>query len=133
MASTMQHAPEAGGGPVTGFRHDSRMPTGNHTGPHHSPPIRIDIGKNSFHLVGLDQRGAIVFALAYANVAFSGAVSICMLNLLCSAVRGTGNMALPAGVIVGSVIAHILISRLLIFGWGPMPGLGPAGAGGSAP
>jgi putative MATE family efflux protein len=68
-------------------------------------------------------------ALAYANVAFAGAVSICMLNLLGSAVRGTGNMGLPAGVIVGSVIAHILISPLLIFGWGPMPALGPAGAG----
>jgi putative MATE family efflux protein len=68
-------------------------------------------------------------AFAYANVAFSGALSICMLNLLGSAVRGTGNMALPAGVIIGSVIAHILISPLLIFGWGPMPALGPAGAG----
>src|SRR5882757_3556633 len=33
-------------------------------------------------------------ALAYANVAFSAAVSICMLNLLGSAVRGTGNMGL---------------------------------------
>jgi putative MATE family efflux protein len=68
-------------------------------------------------------------ALAYANVAFSGAVSICMLNLLGSAVRGTGNMGLPAGVIVGSVTAHVLVSPLLIFGWGPMPALGPAGAG----
>src|SRR6266404_5836665 len=68
-------------------------------------------------------------ALAYANVAFGGAVSICMLNLLGSAVRGTGNMGLPAGVIVGSVIAHVLISPLLIFGWGPLPALGPAGAG----
>jgi len=67
--------------------------------------------------------------LAYANVAFGGAVSICMLNLLGSSVRGTGNMALPAGVIVGSVIAHVLISPLLIFGWGPMPALGLAGAG----
>jgi putative MATE family efflux protein len=68
-------------------------------------------------------------ALAYANVAFNGAVSICMLNLLGSAVRGTGNMGLPAAVIVGSVIAHILISPFLIFGWGPFPALGPAGAG----
>jgi Na+-driven multidrug efflux pump len=59
--------------------------------------------------------------LAYADVTFSGAVSICMLNLLGSAVRGTGNMSLPAGVIVGSVIAHILISPLLIFGWGRCP------------
>jgi len=68
-------------------------------------------------------------ALAYANVAFSGAISICMLNLLGSAVRGTGNMGLPAAVIVGSVIAHVVISPLLIFGWGPLPTLGPAGAG----
>jgi hypothetical protein len=67
--------------------------------------------------------------LAYANVAFSGAVSICLLSLLGSAVRGTGNMGLPAGVIVGSVIAHVLISPVLIFGWGPVPALGPAGAG----
>src|SRR5947208_16444383 len=68
-------------------------------------------------------------ALSYSNVAFSGAVSICMLNLLGNAVRGTGNMALPAGVIVGSVIAHVVISPVLIFGWGPVPALGPAGAG----
>jgi Na+-driven multidrug efflux pump len=52
-----------------------------------------------------------------------------MLNLLGSAVRGTGNMALPAAVIVVSVLGHILISPLLIFGWGPFPALGPAGAG----
>jgi Na+-driven multidrug efflux pump len=58
-------------------------------------------------------------ALAYSNAAFGGAVSICMLNLLGNAVRGTGNMSLPATVIVGSVLAHIVISPLLIFGWGP--------------
>jgi MATE family, multidrug efflux pump len=62
-------------------------------------------------------------------VAFSAAISICMLNLLGSAVRGTGNMALSAAVIVGSVLAHILISPVLIFGWGPFPAHGPAGAG----
>jgi putative MATE family efflux protein len=68
-------------------------------------------------------------ALNYAHVAFSAAIAICMLNLLGSAVRGTGNMALPAAVIVASVLGHILISPLLIFGWGPLPALGPAGGG----
>jgi putative MATE family efflux protein len=68
-------------------------------------------------------------ALAYANVAFGGAVSITVLNLLGNAVRGTGNMGLHAGVLVGCVIAHIAISPLLIFGYGPFPALGPAGAG----
>lgn len=74
--------------------------------------------------------GAVLQAAhAYADVAFAGAVSICLLNLLGSAVRGTGNMGLPAGVIVGSVIGHVVLSPTLIFGWGPIPALGPAGAG----
>ena len=68
-------------------------------------------------------------ALAYANVALGGAVAICILNLLGNAVRGTGNMSLHAGVLVACVIAHIAMSPLLIFGFGPLPALGPAGAG----
>jgi putative MATE family efflux protein len=68
-------------------------------------------------------------ALAYSNAAFGGAICIVMLNILANAVRGTGNMTLPGFVIMGSVIAHILISPALIFGWGPIPALGPAGAG----
>ena len=68
-------------------------------------------------------------ALAYSNVAFAGAVSMCLLNLLGNAVRGTGNMSLPAAVLIGSVIGHVVISPVLIFGGGPLPALGPAGAG----
>lgn len=71
----------------------------------------------------------LIDALAYANVAFGGAVCITVLNLLGNAVRGTGNMTLPAVVLVGCVIAHIAISPVLIFGYGPLPALGPAGAG----
>jgi len=68
-------------------------------------------------------------AIAYSNVAFGGALSIWMLNLLCNVVRGTGNMGLPATVIVVCVLGHVVISPLLIFGLGPIPALGPAGAG----
>jgi Na+-driven multidrug efflux pump len=50
-------------------------------------------------------------------------------NLLGNAVRGTGNMSLPASVLVGCVVVHIAISPVLIFGLGPVPALGPAGAG----
>ncbi|MBI3370997.1 MAG: MATE family efflux transporter [Betaproteobacteria bacterium] len=75
-------------------------------------------------------RGAILeAAVAYANVAFGGALSIWMLNLLANVVRGTGNMGLPATVIVGCVLGHVVISPMLIFGSGPIPALGPAGAG----
>jgi Na+-driven multidrug efflux pump len=62
-------------------------------------------------------------ALSYANVAFGGAVSITVLNLLGNAVRGTGNMSLHAGVLVGCVIAHIGLAPLLMFGYGPFPAL----------
>src|SRR6516162_8478524 len=68
-------------------------------------------------------------ALAYANVALGGAVVICVSNLLGNAVRGTGNMSLPAFVLVGCVVAHIALAPVLIFGLGPVPALGPAGAG----
>lgn len=68
-------------------------------------------------------------ALAYSNAAFTGAVSVCMLNLLANVTRGTGNMTLPAATIVGSVLLHIIVSPMMIFGFGPIPALGPAGAG----
>src|SRR5260221_3794429 len=68
-------------------------------------------------------------ALSYANVALGGAVCICVSNLLGNAVRGTGNMSFPAAVLVGCVLVHIAISPFLIFGFGPLPALGPAGAG----
>jgi putative MATE family efflux protein len=67
-------------------------------------------------------------ALSYANIAMGGAVCICVLNLLGNAVRGTGNMRVHAGVLLGCVVAHIALSPLLIFGWGPIPSLGSAGA-----
>jgi len=68
-------------------------------------------------------------ALSYSNVAFGGAVSVCMLNVLANVVRGTGNMGFPAAVLVGSVVLHVIISPALIFGWGFLPALGAAGAG----
>jgi putative MATE family efflux protein len=80
-----------------------------------------------FRLMG-GQDDMLVAALAYSNVALGGAVGICMLNFMGNAVRGTGNMALPAGVLVACVLAHIAISPILIFGFGPLPALGAAGA-----
>ena len=68
-------------------------------------------------------------AVAYSTVAFGGVISIWMLNLLCNVVRGTGNMTVPAAVIVACVLGHVIISPVLIFGSGPLPALGLAGAG----
>jgi putative MATE family efflux protein len=84
-------------------------------------------GPTLFRLMG-GQDDMLDAALAYAYVALGGAAGICLLNFMGNAVRGTGNMALPAGVLVACVLAHIAISPILIFGFGPLPALGAAGA-----
>jgi putative MATE family efflux protein len=86
------------------------------------------IGPKIFTAMG-GRGAALDTALEYSAVVFGGAVFICMLNLLANVVRGTGDMGYPARVLLGSVLGHIILSPLLIFGWGPLPALGPAGAG----
>jgi putative MATE family efflux protein len=68
-------------------------------------------------------------ALAYSNVVFGGMVLLWVMNALASAVRGTGNMLVPALVICGGVVLLVPLSPLLIFGVGPFPRLGVAGGG----
>ncbi len=68
-------------------------------------------------------------ALSYSNAVFAGIVSVFMLNMLANVVRGTGNMGFPAGVLITAVALHLVLSPVLIFGIGPVPALGPAGAG----
>ena len=68
-------------------------------------------------------------ALLYSNVAFAAAIPGWIANLLASALRGAGNVRVPATVTaIGSVVT-LGLSPLLIFGWGFVPGLGVAGAG----
>jgi len=68
-------------------------------------------------------------ALAYSQVVFGGAVAIWSMNLLCNVLRGTGDMKVPAAVILACVVGHVLLSPVLIFGLGPVPALGTAGSG----
>ena len=70
---------------------------------------------------------ALEAAMTYSNFVFAGAVLVWMFNALAAVIRGTGNMAVPANVTVAGVVVLIPLSPLLIFGWGPVPGLGIAG------
>jgi Na+-driven multidrug efflux pump len=56
-------------------------------------------------------------------------VLLWLLNGLASAIRGTGNMLIPALVICVGVVVLVPLSPLLIFGIGPFPALGIAGGG----
>ena len=67
-------------------------------------------------------------AVTYSRVLFGGAVAYWLFNTLGSAIRGSGNMAVPAAVMVATGIVYLALSPALILGWGPLPRLGIAGA-----
>ena len=71
--------------------------------------------------------GALEAAMVYSNWVFAGAVLVWLFNTLSAVIRGTGNMAVPANVTVLGALALVPLSPLMIFGWGPVPGLGIAG------
>jgi putative MATE family efflux protein len=73
--------------------------------------------------------GTLAAALTYSNVVFTGAIAFWLFNTLGAALRGAGNMLLPALVVVGGGPLVIALSPALIWGWGPFPQLGIAGAG----
>ncbi len=73
--------------------------------------------------------GALDAAVAYSNVVFAGALAAWLLNTLGSVVRGTGNMLLPAALAVAGSAVQLALAPALIYGWGPFPRLGVAGAG----
>ncbi|WP_422421670.1 MATE family efflux transporter [Pseudomonas sp. GZD-222] len=66
-------------------------------------------------------------ALVYSHWVFAGSVLVWLFNALSALIRGTGNMAVPAYVTVAGAVVLIPLSPLLIFGWGPIPGMGIAG------
>ena len=71
--------------------------------------------------------GALDAAMVYSNWVFGGALLVWLFNTLSAVIRGAGNMALPAYVTVAGAVLLLPLSPLLIFGWGPLPGLGIAG------
>jgi putative MATE family efflux protein len=73
--------------------------------------------------------GELQTALSYSNVVFAGNVLLWLMNALASVIRGTGNMLVPAMVICAGVVVLVPLSPFLIFGVGPFPELGVAGAG----
>lgn len=68
-------------------------------------------------------------ALEYSNVVFACAWLVWLMNALASVLRGTGNMLVPSVAICAGFIVLVPLSPVLIFGWGPVPGMGIAGGG----
>jgi Na+-driven multidrug efflux pump len=68
-------------------------------------------------------------AIQYSNILFGGAIASWALMLMQAALRGAGNVKVPAMIIAGSVSVGLAISPALIMGWMGLPRLGVAGAG----
>jgi len=73
--------------------------------------------------------GALDAAVSYSNYLFAGAIPVWIVNFQAAALRGSGNVKVPAAVTLIGALVLIPLSPLLIFGFGPVPWLGIAGAG----
>ena len=67
-------------------------------------------------------------AVAYGDVLFAGAIPIWIAALLSAAVRGGGNMKLPALLMIGGAVVQVPLAGLLILGGLGIPGSGLPGA-----
>lgn len=73
--------------------------------------------------------GTLTQALAFSGWMFGGSILVWLVNLLGAALRGAGEVKLPAKVSLIGAALLVPLSPLLILGAGPLPGLGVAGAG----
>lgn len=85
-------------------------------------------GQPLYRLMG-GTDAALEAATIYSNWVFLGMPLVWLFNGLASILRGTGNMMVPSVVICLGTVVLLPLSALLIFGWGPLPGLGVAGGG----
>lgn len=68
-------------------------------------------------------------AKQYSFFVFAGSILIWLVNLLSSSLRGAGNVKTPAWITVAGAFIIVPFSPALIFGYGPIPAFGIAGAG----
>lgn len=72
--------------------------------------------------------GPLEMAVAYGAAIFGGSGLVWSMNLLANVSRGAGNMIVPAFAIAIGEVFHLVLSPILILGWGPVPALGIVGA-----
>jgi putative MATE family efflux protein len=85
-------------------------------------------GPNLYRALG-GRNEALDAALKYSNYLFVGAIPVWIVNLQAAALRGSGNVRVPAAVTLVGALVMIPTSPILIFGFGPFPRLGIGGAG----
>lgn len=70
----------------------------------------------------------IEFAVTYGNIVCVGSLGIFLESIWSKVHQASGNMKLPMIAQILGAITNILLDPILIFGWGPVQGMGIAGA-----
>ena len=83
-------------------------------------------GPKLYALMG-GRNASLANAVLYSNIIFAAAIPLWLFNSFAAMIRATGNMVLPATVMIGGAFFLVPVSPLLIFGLGPLPRLGIAG------
>src|SRR5260370_26811156 len=91
----------------------------------------LAFGPSLYRVLGGDG-ASLDAALQYSNVVFAGTALVWLMNALASVIRGTGNMLVPSAAVCLGVVLLVPLSPRLLFGIGPFPALGMAGAGPAA-
>ena len=87
------------------------------------------LGGSAFYRYMGARDETLVNAQLYSNFVFAAAIPGWIANLLGSALRGAGNVRVPATTTAVGAVVTLGLSPLLIFGYGFVPGLGVPGAG----
>ncbi len=90
--------------------------------------IFVGWGPSVYRLMGGDGI-SLQAALGYSNMVFGGIALLWVSNAMASLLRGAGNVTYPAVIICSGAAVLAAASPLLIFGLGPFPRMGVAGAG----
>ncbi len=88
--------------------------------------VMLATGPALFALIG-GRGAALEQAIAFASVAFLGAIGIWLVNLLAAVLRGAGDMTVPSTTLLATAALQILVGGTLGLGLGPLPALGMPG------
>jgi len=67
-------------------------------------------------------------AVQFMRVSFVGLVTVFGFAMFQAVLRGVGQVTLPLYIVAGTVVLNFILDPLFIFGWGPIPAQGVAGA-----
>lgn len=89
--------------------------------------IGYAIAPGLLHLMGVTP-AVFAGALQFMRISFVSLVTVFGFAMFQAVLRGVGQVTLPLYITLGTVLLNFLLDPLFIFGWGPIPAEGVAGA-----